>query len=288
MSVYQDFNSIPALPVELDFDPVREPLIHNGRRVDGHHAIINPLTDEVMCVSKRQHNPVNFSRMWDAFREGIDSSGIDTSQVQVKFNRAKGNSAYSVDILFKKYEFEPAVGDLHSMRFRLYDSHDMTFKHHIQCGLFRYWCSNGQASIAENLQAKVKHTMMADPEKLGAVVADWPARLEDEAGMYQDMMNTPVSKELAVEFIRKEVATYRVASGIKINEKMVEEGARIWNMYGNLGDTGYRLFNVMTHIGTHVTGREGTDLARKQARVEQNVQEIISRPAFKTLVGIAA
>ena len=288
MSVYQDFTSIPALPVELDFDPVREPLVHNGRKVDGHHAIINPLTDEVMCVSKRQHNPVNFSRMWDAFREGIEASGIDTSQIQVKFNKAKGNSAYSVDMLFKKYEYEPAVGDLHSMRFRLYDSHDMTFKHHIQCGLFRYWCSNGCASIAENLQVDRKHTLLADPEKLGTVVADWPQRLEQEAEVYATMMGTEVTKEIAIEFIRKEVATYRVASGIKVNAKMVEEGARIWNMYKNLGDTGYRLFNVMTHIGTHVTGREGTDMARKQARIEQQVQDGIARPAFKTLVGIAA
>ena len=174
------------------------------------------------------------------------------------------------------------------MRFRIYDSHDMTFKHHIQCGLFRYWCSNGQASIAEKLEVSAKNTQSADPEKLGRIVADFPARLEAEAELYKDMMATPLSKDRAMEFIRDNVATYRIASGIKINQKSVEEGARIWNMYNNLGDTGYRLFNVITHIGTHVTGREGTNMARKQAIIEQKAQAVVDLPEFKQLVGLAA
>lgn len=288
MSAYQNFNTIPALPVELDFDPVREPLVHNGRVVEGHHAIINPNTDSVMCVSKRQHNPVNFRYMWDAFREGVDASGIDQSQLDVKFNVAHGASAFSVDIIFKRYDFAPIVGEPTHMRFRIYDSHDMTFKRDILCGLFRLWCSNGASSLSERLQVKQKHTMLSDPEKLGAVVAEFPARLEAEAELYPVMMNTRVTKDQAVHFIRKHVATYRVASGIKVNEKMVEEGARIWNLYGSMGDTGYRMFNVMTHIGTHVNGREGTDMARKQARIEQQVQSVVDLPEFKQLVGLAA
>jgi hypothetical protein len=59
-------------------------------------------------------------------------------------------------------------------------------------------------------------------------------------------------------------------------------------MYSALGDTGYRLYNVLTHIGTHVTGREGTDIARKQIRIEDRVSEIVQTPKFRELVGLAA
>ena len=304
MSVYQDFNGIPTLSEvapSLVFEPKREALRHNGLLVKDKFAIINPtigdidpLTGlpkgEVMQVVGKNHVANPYPVMWDSIREGVELSGLDTSQIKIKFLIAPDGGSYSADIIFKQYEFEPAVGDVHSMRFRIYDSHDMTFKHHIQCGLFRYWCSNGQASIAEKLEVKAKNTQSADPEKLGRIVADFPARLEAEAELYKGMMATPLSKDRAIEFIRDNVATYNIASGIKINEKAVEDGARIWNMYSNLGDTGYRLFNVITHIGTHVTGRErdGTNMVRKQSLMEKQAQAIVDMPEFKQLVGLAA
>jgi len=45
---------------------------------------------------------------------------------------------------------------------------------------------------------------------------------------------------------------------------------------------------VLTHIGTHVTGREGTDIARKQIRIEDKVSDIVQTPKFRQLVGLAA
>jgi hypothetical protein len=303
MSTYVNFDHIPTLSEvapSLVFEPKREALRHNGMLVKDKFAIINPTIGdidpitgmpkgEVMQITGKSHVATPYDIMWDATREGILLSGLDTSQMQIRFVISPDGGSYMADILFKQYEFEPAVGDLHSMRFRIYDSHDMTFKYHIQCGLFRYWCSNGQASIAENLEVKAKHTLTADPEKLGAVVADFPARLEAEAELYKDMMETPVSKDQAIEFLRANVATYRMTSGtVKVNEKAVEDCARIWNMYNNLGNTGYRLFNVITHIGTHVTGREGTNMARKQALMEKQAQSVVDMPEFKQLVGLAA
>ena len=300
MSSYQNFDRIPTLSEvasELVFEPRREALRHDGMIVKDKFAIINPSIwgnpksnrwGEVMQVVGKSHVATPYPVMWDSMREGIEMSGLDTSQVQIKFIVSPDGGSYAADIIFKQYEFTPVVGDVHSMRFRIYDSHDMTFKHHIQCGLFRYNCDNGQSALAEKLEVKAKHTLTADPEKLGRIVADFPTRLEAEADLYKGMMATPVSKDRAVEFLRANIATYRVASGIKVNEKTVEECSRIWNMYQNLGDTGYRLFNVITHIGTHVTGRDGTNMARKQARVEQNAQSVVDLPEFKQLVGLAA
>jgi len=174
------------------------------------------------------------------------------------------------------------------MKMRIIDSHDMSFRRDIRCMIMRLACTNGMVTVGERLTVKQKHTMLSDHEKLGAVVAEYPSRLEDEAHLYKQMMGTRVTKDQAIAFARSEVATYRVASGIKVNEKSVEEFARIWNEYAGLGETGYRLYNVMTHIGTHVTGRADTDLARKQIRIEDRVSDIVQGKRFQQLAGLAA
>ena len=293
MSAYQNFNGIPALPVELDFDPVREQVVRTGRdgvirTVRDSYWVVNPLTDEVMATSKNQHNPVNFKNMWDSFREGVEHSGVDTSDIQIMFNTARGGAAFSADIVFKRYDYQQIVGEPTQMKMRILDSHDMTLKRDIRCMLMRLACTNGMVTVGERLTVKQKHTTFSDPEKLGAVVSEFPTRLENEAHLYKDMMAKRVTKDQAIAFARTEVATYRTAAGIKINEKTVEEFARIWNEYRALGETGYHLYNVLTHIGTHVTGREGTDVARKQIRIEDRVSEIVQAPAFRQLVGLAA
>jgi hypothetical protein len=293
MSAYQNFNGIPALPVALDFDPVREQVVRTGRdgvirTVRDSYWVVNPLTDEVMATSKNQHNPVNFKNMWDSFREGVEHSGVDTSDIQVMFNTARGGAAFSADIVFKRYDYQRIVGEPTQMKMRILDSHDMTLKRDIRCMLMRLACTNGMVTVGERLTVKQKHTTFSDPEKLGAVVSEFPTRLENEAHLYKDMMAKRVTKDQAIAFARTEVATYRTAAGIKINEKTVEEFARIWNEYRALGETGYHLYNVLTHIGTHVTGREGTDVARKQIRIEDRVSEIVQAPAFRQLVGLAA
>ena len=293
MSAYQNFNGIPALPVELDFDPIREQVVRTGRdgivrTVPDSYWVVNPLTDEVMTTSKNQHNPVNFKHMWDSFREGVEHSGVDASKLEVKFNIARNGAAFSADLIFARYDYQRIVGEATQMKMRILDSHDMTLKRDIRCMLMRLACTNGMVTVGERLAVKQKHTVFSDPAKLGSVVSEFPTRLEQEATLYKDMMRTPVTKDQAIDFARTEVATYRTAAGIKVNEKTVEEFARIWNEYNSLGNTGYHLYNVLTHIGTHVTGREGTDIARKQIRVEDRVSEIVQTPRFKQLVGLAA
>ena len=293
MSIYQNFDSIPALPAELDFEPVREQVLRTGRdgitrTVPDSFWVVNPLNDTVLATTRKRHNPTNFVSMWESFRDGLSASDIDTSQIKVKFNVAHNSAAYSADILFPKYDYQKIVGEATQMKMRIIDSHDSSFRRVMRAYIERLVCTNGMVSVGERLEFKSFHTIHSDPEKIGAVASEYPARLENEAQLYKVMMGTSVSKDTAIEFARSHVASYRTASGIKINEKSVEEFARIWNQYSALGDTGYRLYNVLTHIGTHVTGREGTDLARKQIRIEDKVSDIVKTPKFRQLVGLAA
>lgn len=290
MSAFQNFDSMTALPAELDFDPIREPVYRNGVQVPDQFWIVNPNTGKLISnkPSGKNHNPVNYTHMWNPYCAGINASGIDTSNLQIRFNIADQGAAFSADIIFAQYDYECIVGEATQMKMRIIDSHDMSFRRDIRCMIMRLACTNGMVSVGERLVVKQKHTMLSDPEKLGAVVAEYPSRLEDEAHLYKQMMGTRVTKDQAIAFARSQVATYRVASGIKVNEKSVEEFARIWNEYASLGETGYRLYNVMTHIGTHVTGREGTDLARKQIRIEDRVSDIVQGRSFQQLAGLAA
>ena len=290
MSAYQNFNGIPALPAELDFDPIKEAVTRNGSVVPDQFWIVNPNTGKLISnkPSGKNHNPVNYKHMWDSFREGVDLSGISLSDLKIKFNVADMGGAFSADIIFAQYDYERIVGEATQMKMRIIDSHDMTHKRDIRCMIMRLACTNGMVTVGERLSVKQKHTTLSDPEKLGAVVAEYPTRLENEAHLYKTMMRTKLDKDTALQFCRDYVATYRTAGGIKINEKSVEEFGRIWNMYSSLGDTGYRMYNVLTHIGTHVTGREGTDIARKQIRIEDRVSDIVQTPRFRQLVGLAA
>jgi hypothetical protein len=43
---YENFDNVPALPVELVFDPVREPVYRKGVVVPDQFWIINPNTDQ--------------------------------------------------------------------------------------------------------------------------------------------------------------------------------------------------------------------------------------------------
>lgn len=292
MSIYQDFNTIPSLPMELDFEPVREPVVRTSRdgivrTVPNSFWIVNPVSDTVMTTSKKHHRTPNFSDMWEAFREGLLASDVDTSGVKVKFNVAHNCAAYSADILFPKYDYQRIVGEATQMKMRVIDSHDSTFSRVMRALIERLKCTNGMVGVGEKLEFKNFHTVNSDPEKLGAVASEFPTRLENEAHLYKVMMGTRVSKDNAIAFARAEVATYQTATGMKVNEKSVEEFARLWNQYSSLGDTGYRLYNVLTHIGTHVTGREGTDLARKQIRIEDKIADIVQRPAFRQISGLA-
>jgi len=292
MSKYENFAGIPSLPVELDFDPVREP----AKRVNAHgdvqiipgvFNIVNPLTDTVMTTSKSKHHPVNYAVGYNSFLAGVEASGLDTSDIECKFNISPDGKSYTCDIILKRFNYEKVVGEPVYMRFRLTDSHDMTFVRDFLCGLWRLWCTNGCSSIAENLRAREKHTRFSDPEKLGAIVADYPARLEAEAELYPLMMGTTVSHDQAIDFLERNVASYRNNVGkVQINKKALEECNRVWGMYRNMGDTGYRLYNTLTHIGTHVDGRDGTNITLKQARMEQKVQEVVRLPEFKQLVGL--
>ena len=77
---------LPALPADLDFEPVREPQIRNGVALSDRFWVVNPVTDVVIGDSRSVHKTANFRTMWDNLREGLAIANIDTSHAEVSFS----------------------------------------------------------------------------------------------------------------------------------------------------------------------------------------------------------
>ena len=134
---------LPALPQILDFDPVREPQIRNGVAIRNQYWVVNPNTDTVIGNGKSIHNPQNFSKVWDSFREGLLHSGLDTSEAEVKFNVIKEGAAMEAQIVLKRYQYEQVLGEPAKMTMSFRDSHDQSIRRQIRAMIYRLACLNG-------------------------------------------------------------------------------------------------------------------------------------------------
>lgn len=277
-------NGLPALPTELNFDPVREKQMRNGVEVTGKYWVINPLTDTVIGDGKTVHNPQNFNRMWENLREGLRVANIDTSNVQVKFHALNSGAAMSADIVLKNYDFEKQLGEAAQMRMTVRDSHDQSVRRDVRAMIYRLACLNGMLSVKESLSIVQKHTTFNDAAIVGKVAAHFPERLEREASMMKAMQKIEVDRQAAIDFFKNHVAVYTTKTGVKINNKFLEETIGIYDNYRSIGNNAYRVYNVLTHLSTHVEAkRDGTEVERKRIRMEQEVDAIIHGDAFRNL-----
>ncbi|HEY9816848.1 MAG TPA: DUF932 domain-containing protein [Candidatus Obscuribacterales bacterium] len=272
------------LPEALNFTPVKEKQRRNGTVIEGKYWLINPNTDDVMGDCKGVYTPTNFSVLYDAYREGLELSGLDLSEIEITIRAFRGMAAMRADVVLKKYDYERIVGEPTQMRMKLINSHDLSFKYDVTAELMRLWCSNGCASIAESMSFVQKHTTYASPEKIGDAVRTWPSMLEGQAKLLSHMQTVPVSRDRAIGFLSDNVAFRKTKLGVEPNKKELTKLMDIWDSY-KLGDNAYRLYNVLTHVSSHVEGRnESTDLTQKQVREEQRIEGIVSGDQFKNLI----
>jgi hypothetical protein len=140
----------------------------------------------------------------------------------------------------------------------------------------------------ERVGISQKHTTFYDPEVIGKVASQFPEKLERDAEVMYRMQGVKVNRDMAIEFFRKNVATYMTKTGAKINNKWLERIIGIYDSYNTMNGTAYQVYNTLTHISTHVeTSREGADVGRKQLRIEQDIDAVL-KGAFNDLLLQAA
>jgi Domain of unknown function (DUF932) len=272
---------LPALPQILDFDPVREPQIRNGVAIRNQYWVVNPNTDTVIGNGKSIHNPQNFSKVWDSFREGLLHSGLDTSEAEVKFNVIKEGAAMEAQIVLKRYQYEQVLGEPAKMTMSFRDSHDQSIRRQIRAMIYRLACLNGMIAPREAVGIVQKHTTYSDPDTVGKIASKFPDQLLKDAQIMRLMQGVKVDRDDAIDFLERNVATYQTKTSTKVNKKWLERIVGIHDSYNILGENTYHLYNTLTHISTHVESRTA-DVATKRIRIEQDIESVIRGEEFQT------
>jgi hypothetical protein len=272
---------LPALPQILDFEPVREPQIRNGVAIRNQYWVVNPNTDTVIGNGKSIHNPQNFSKVWDSFREGLLHSGLDTSEAEVKFNVIKEGAAMEAQIVLKRYQYEQVLGEPAKMTMSFRDSHDQSIRRQIRAMIYRLACLNGMIAPREAVGIVQKHTTYSDPDTVGKIASKFPDQLLKDAQVMRLMQGVKVQRADAIDFLERNVATYPTKTGTKVNKKWLDRIVGIHDSYNILGENSYHLYNTLTHISTHVESRTA-DVATKRIRIEQDIESVIRGEEFQT------
>lgn len=274
---------LPALPSVLDFEPAREPQIRNGVILSDRFWVVNPVTDAVIGDSRSVHRTANFRTMWDNLREGLALANIDTSHAQVEFSTIAEGAAFSAKIILNKYDFEKKLGEAAKMQMNVRDSHDQSVKRQVEAMIYRLACLNGMIAPRERVGISQKHTTYSDPETVGKVAANFPVQLEQQAEMMAQMRQVKVFRDQVIRFFEHHVATYHTRTGSKVNKKWLDKIVGIYDNYASIGDNAYRVYNTLTHISTHIEGREGTDLERKRIRIETDIHAVMQSEAYQQM-----
>jgi len=274
---------LPALPSVLDFEPAREPQIRNGVILSDRFWVVNPVTDAVIGDSRSVHRTANFSTMWDNLREGLALANIDTSNAQVEFSTIAEGAAFSAKIILNKYDFEKKLGEAAKMQMNVRDSHDQSVKRQVEAMIYRLACLNGMIAPRERVGISQKHTTYSDPETVGKVAANFPVQLEQQAEMMAQMRQVKVFRDQVIRFFEHHVATYHTRTGSKVNKKWLDKIVGIYDNYASIGDNAYRVYNTLTHISTHIEGRQGTDLERKRIRIETDIHAVMQSEAYQRM-----
>lgn len=274
---------LPALPADLDFEPVRESQIRNGVALSDRFWVVNPVTDVVIGDSRSVHKTANFRTMWDNLREGLALANIDTSHAEVAFSSISDGAAFSARIILNKYDFEKKLGEAAKMQMNIRDSHDQSVKRQVEAMIYRLACLNGMIAPRERVGVSQKHTTYSDPETVGKVAANFPYQLEQQAELMVQMRGIPVNRDAVIKFLEQNVATYYTRTGAKVNKKWLDQIVGIYDNYSSIGSNAYRVYNTLTHISTHIEGRAGTDLERKRIRMETDIHAVMQSEAYQRM-----
>jgi hypothetical protein len=96
----------------------------------------------------------------------------------------------------------------------------------------------------------------------------------------QSMREVKVSRHRAIDFYSNHVASHKTRIGMTLNKSMLERIAGIHDDY-KLGDNAYHVYNVLTHMSTHVESKACA--TKKQLVMEDKIASIINSDAFYML-----
>jgi len=277
------------LPQKLQFNPVLRPIEHDGLIVPKSlgQKIVRDDTNQVLGIVKSRYTPQPYAALWEPLVEGLEESGLDLADADIKWNIMNNGARMYADITLKSYNYDKIVGEKTALQMRVRNSVDGSLKYDVSAFIKRLWCANGCSRIAENTSVQFKHTISTEPEKIGQIAATWPMVLEDDAHLFNHMRGVDIHRDIVVRFLAANLCLTKTKVKTKVNEKWLGRMLSLWDTYSNsIGKNGYALYNVLTHYGTHVDPESlrGAEVGNRALRQEQDVQALVRGEAFKNII----
>jgi hypothetical protein len=285
------------MPEVLDFEPVLRPVIYkdrclNEQQVPDKMIVVRKDTDQPLAVVGSRHRPTNYRKLWEPLREGLIASDLDLTDATVKWHVVGNGAAMFADITLKAYNFEHIIGEPTSMKMRVLNSVNGSWKYDVSAMLMRLACLNGMSRVDQGTSASFKHTVNTDPQRIGDVASQWPVLLESDGHFFNHMKRVKITPQEAKSLFSKFcVTTTKVET--RVNKAWLGRMVQLWDNYSaSIGQNGYALYNALTHYGTHsdvstnwrATAALRGDVNAKLVRQEQTVTKFLRSPAFKKVV----
>ena len=273
------------MPEVLDFEPVLKPVIYNGQPVPDKMFVVREDNDQPLAVVGSKHRPTNYRKLWEPLREGLAASDLDLTDATVQWHVVNNGAAMFADVTLKAYDFERIIGEPTSMKMRVLNSVNGSWKYDVSAFLLRLACLNGMSRVDQGTSASFKHTVNTNPEKIGEVASQWPILLESDGHFFNHMKKVQITSEEATALFAKFCTTTTKVES-RVNKAWLGRMVTLWDNYSrSIGQNGYALYNALTHYGTHsdkATSRG--DVNAKLVRQEQSVTKFLRSPAFKKAV----
>ena len=273
------------MPEVLDFEPVLKPVIYNGQPVPDKMFVVREDNDQPLAVVGSKHRPTNYRKLWEPLREGLAASDLDLTDATVQWHVVNNGAAMFADVTLKAYDFERIIGEPTSMKMRVLNSVNGSWKYDVSAFLLRLACLNGMSRVDQGTSASFKHTVNTDPEKIGDVASQWPILLESDGHFFNHMKKVYLTNEEATALFAKFCTTTTKVES-RVNKAWLGRMVTLWDNYSrSIGKNGYALYNALTHYGTHSDKSTSRgDVNAKLVRQEQSVTKFLRSPAFKKAV----
>lgn len=273
------------MPEVLDFEPVLKPVIYNGQPVPDKMFVVREDNDQPLAVVGSKHRPTNYRKLWEPLREGLAASDLDLTDATVQWHVVNNGAAMFADVTLKAYDFERIIGEPTSMKMRVLNSVNGSWKYDVSAFLLRLACLNGMSRVDQGTSASFKHTVNTDPEKIGDVASQWPILLESDGHFFNHMKKVKLTSEEAKALFTKFCTTTTKVES-RVNKAWLGRMVTLWDNYSrSIGQNGYALYNALTHYGTHSDKSTSRgDVNAKLVRQEQSVTKFLRSPAFKKAV----
>ena len=292
---------LETFPKAADFNPMkiaaRNPV--TGNKLDGKFHVLHPDTYQWLHFCGAKDRRSNFFEPVEAAVRVLDRSGqVDLSRVKARYHLAPDFTTLKTEFLLgdfqDKRKYDLALNDPVGAVATIYDSHNATCRRHARVGVIRLLCANGMIGMDNQAQtARRKHTSYDDATNFGKQIADFIEGLDIQVVPLLNLQKAVVSRKSSMDFIEAQ---------LKPNKADFEKIQAIYDYYGSMGSTGYRLYNTLTHMVSHglttnvnttyINWKSGTkngvNAFLSSMNYEAKISKIINGLEFKKLVEVAA